>query len=907
MISLFRMPVFADVADNVTVAVFDGVNPMAFLSSNGKASGFFPELLQYIFSKNNVEIQFVSGNTFQESYLKTMSGEIDIFPGIKYTLDRTDYFDFNKESFIISWSQVFVVPDSEIESVFDLKNKKVALLNSDQNGKNFIKLMKDFDIQFIPVFYNSFEEINMELDKGQVDALVAYNFYIKNNSRLKATEIIFSPARSLVAVKKGTHSELLDIIDRELAILKQDNNSIYYKLLDKWLLAEPYSVVPSWVYITFSVFSAFVFITVLFIFFLRIRVKNIRQKLVASEEVYKALFNDVNDSIFMMKISRGENGAYYDVNRTACDRFGYTKEELLKLSPVDMTADEDQNKIQWVKNKLLTEGHLLFTSVYLTYDGEKVPVEVNAITIKLNNEGFVLAVVRDLSYREEFDNLISAMEAKYRTIADYNYDWEFWQTSERKFIYSSPSCLRISGYSADEFLNDSTLLGKLIYTEDGQIWDDYCTGCSDINKTESSFEYRITRKDGAVVWVEQQCRKIFDSDNRFIGFRGSIRDIDKRKSMEQQLNRRQKLESIGVLAGGIAHDFNNILAIIRGYAELGQIAPDLDPEIRGKFSTILQAANRGVDLTGQILDFARDRRSEIKPVNITAIAEEVYKLIKPSFPGSIKINLNYEDVFIVLADEGQLHQIFINICKNAKLAMPDGGSLDISLSKLDKYIAEKIFPDITYSEVVEISLRDTGCGMSEEVRERIFDPFFTTREVGKGSGMGMSVVHGLIKQWGGRIRVESHRGEGTNVLLYFEIYKGYLENDDIEVFDEKVDKVSSIILFDDESMILDLMEKFLTREGHSVYSFSDALEGLEYFKNNHSSLDLVITDMTMPDLSGDELAAEVKKINSSIPVLLSSGYSEGLMEKTLPYGVDQLIKKPFTGKELISVVNRMLN
>ena len=510
----------------------------------------------------------------------------------------------------------------------------------------------------------------------------------------------------------------------------------------------------------------------------------------------------------------------------------------------------------------------------MTKEGEKIPVEINAQTLRINSEKFVMAIIRDLSYREEFDNLLSAVEMKYRTIADYNYDWEFWQTPERKLIYCSPSCLRISGYTEKEFMEDSTLLGGIIYSEDSKTWAKYKSPISPANITENNIEFRIVKKDNSVIWVEYQCRKIFDKEGGFIGFRGSIRDINKRKKMEDYLQRKQKLESIGVLAGGVAHDFNNILAIIRGYAELGQLDSGLRDVTMQKFSTILQAANRGINLAGQILDFARDKPSETKPVNVTSIVDEVYNLIKPSFPRTIKIILEKEIDANILADEGKLHQIFMNICTNSRLAMPDGGELFISIRKADFEKNVRLFAENPETDAVEICFKDTGCGMSEEVKEKIFDPFFTTRDIGEGTGMGMSVVHGLVKQWGGQIFVESTPGKGTSIFLFFKISDNIKEDEGPETAEKRVNSVSNIIVFDDENMILDLIEKFLAKAGHTVFPYSDVVKGLEYFRENHFSIDLVITDMTMPEISGDLLAAEIKKINSSIPVLLTSGYSD---------------------------------
>ena len=909
-ITLFFQTLTGVYAD-VSIAVFEGAKPVIFTDESGTPAGLCPELLNYIFTKSGEKVHFVTGLSFYEAYEKVLSGEIDIMPAIVKTPERSKLFDFNSESFIVTWSQVFISPGSSIESVLDLRGKDIALMKNDQNGKNFITLMSDFDIPFNAVYYDRFPEMSDAVLKEEVDAMVSFNFYIKSEERLKPTGIIFSPSKSLVGVKKGGSPGLLEIIDSSLKEMKQDDNSFYNRQLRKWLFVDTQDVIPGWIYITLFISLLVIITGFLFVFMLKIQVKRIHQKLFKSEEVYKRVFNTANDSIFLYPFNNEKIGTYTDVNEIACRRLGYTRDELLSMTPMDINAQETRGIILEMLKKIRDEGNVLFKAVHITKEGKRIPVEINAQLFETNGKTFALSIIRDLSYREEFDSLLSALEMKYRTIADYNYDWEFWLTAERSFVYSSPSCKRISGYEADDFLKDSHLLDKIVYKDDRNIWDNHCISYQDETKTECAIEIRIVRKDGTFCWVEHQCRKIFGPEKRVVGFRGSFRDITKRKDMEEQLGRKDRLESMGVLAGGIAHDFNNILAIIRGYAELGEHDKDCREETRDKFTTILQAANRGANLTGQILDFARDRHSETKPVKVSEIAKEVYNLIKPSFPSSVKIKLNLNSDASVLADEGQIHQVFMNICANARLAMPDGGKLSISIREADATKVCSLYPDLCSFKMMEVSFKDTGIGMSDDVKNRIFDPFFTTRGTGKGAGMGMSVVHGLVKQWNGRIAVESSPGKGTEIFLYLQIYEHKDESAETseisETSETSVRVKSRIMIIDDEEIILDLVQKFLEREGHLVSRFSDPSMGLKYFKNDPSLFDLIITDMTMPDISGADLAEIVKSIRPEIPVLLSTGYSEELRDDRIPGSVDEVLKKPFTGADLNAAVNRLLN
>ena len=352
----------AEIPPQVSVAVFDGAVPVIYTDKNGNPSGFFSDFLYYIFEKNSIEVDFIQGLSFQEAFLATASGKIDIMPAMKYSKARAEFYDFNEEAFIVSWSQIFVTPDSDIKTVFDLKDQKVALMSNDQNGKHFIKLMHDFDIPFTPVFYNSLAEMSDELFKHNVNALVAFNFYMKSNTRLKATEIVFSPERVLVAVKKGTNKDILKLIDRELVALKSDENSIYYKLIDKWLAA---SIVPSWVYVILTVSSVAVLIILLFLLLLKIQVEKFKKKLIESEEVYKAIFDSANDSIFLIKINNNlKSASYADINKTACERFGYTRKEFLSMSPYKITDESEKNKYLTLNKKIHSTGNAVFQSIF---------------------------------------------------------------------------------------------------------------------------------------------------------------------------------------------------------------------------------------------------------------------------------------------------------------------------------------------------------------------------------------------------------------------------------------------------------------------------------------------------------------------------------------------------------------
>ncbi|MBW2644752.1 MAG: MEDS domain-containing protein [Deltaproteobacteria bacterium] len=395
------------------------------------------------------------------------------------------------------------------------------------------------------------------------------------------------------------------------------------------------------------------------------------------------------------------------------------------------------------------------------------------------------------------------------------------------------------------------------------------------------------------------------------------RDITKQKQDEEekekiraQLRQAQKMEAIGTLAGGIAHDFNNILSAIIGYAQLALNDAPKDTELRDDIEEVLQASHRATDLVKHILAFSRQSEQERKPILISPVIKEVLNLLRASLPSTIDIRQQIETgPMIVEADPSQIHQVMMNLCTNSGYAMRDeGGTLEVSLTKMDlDAAAAASIPEFNPGPCVRLTVSDTGHGMNHEVVEQVFNPYYSTKEKGEGTGLGLSMVHGIVKSYGGAITIQSESGKGSTFHVYFPRVEK-----ETAATPEKAEPLPSgherILFVDDEQALVVLGKHMLERLGYEVVTRTSSIEALELFHAKPDHFDLVISDMTMPNMTGDKLAKELIRIRSDIPIIICTGYSERVTEDSIgEMGIRELVMKPLAMHVLAETVRSALD
>ena len=530
-------------------------------------------------------------------------------------------------------------------------------------------------------------------------------------------------------------------------------------------------------------------------------------------------------------------------------------------------------------------------------------------------------------FASTFNNLLEQIEKhlneKQKVLLELQ-DKEFWLRESQNIARLGSYCFDYANdaWTGTQILNDimgiddkypKTLEGwkTIIHPDQKDEIITFFLGRIDGKSTAFQKEYRIIRPlDKEERWIHNQGGLIFDAEGKLTALVGTIQDITERKQLEQQLIQAQKLEAVGQLAGGIAHDFNNLLTAILGYANLLKQKNMQDIKVANAIQSIEKAAERAADLTRQLLGFARQGKYRSIPVPVDEIIWEVISLLQRTFNKNIiiKENLKTENAFFI-GDPGQIYQAILNLAINSRDAMPDGGILTFSsdIISLHEESTQKKPLELFPGEYIRIYVEDTGCGIPADILDRIFEPFFTTKEVGKGSGLGLAMVYGIINNHDGSIRAYSVAGKGSTFEILLPLLKDGKHNKKQPDNFILVKGSGKILLIDDEENVREVSSALLTDLGYKVITASSANEGIEYYYHFWKEIDAVIIDMIMPEMGGKECFLALKTINPEIRAILSSGYSiNERMQEIFNLGVLGFVQKPYNLHEISTEIGRAM-
>ncbi len=475
-----------------------------------------------------------------------------------------------------------------------------------------------------------------------------------------------------------------------------------------------------------------------------------------------------------------------------------------------------------------------------------------------------------------------------------------------EIFFANLNAQNIFGYSFEEFTKiDSFSLYD--HPEDRQLYEETLLAKGEVN----GFRTELIKSEGSLFPAVMFSHRInIDGQNCILTI---VHDLSEVMALERQLRQTQKMEAIGTLASGIAHDFNNILAAIFGYTELAVSLLDRDSKQKDYLDKVQKAANRGKSMVMQMMAFCRQPEKEKRPFDITSVVAEAVKMMSDLTPSDIVIISEIRNQnMIITGDSTQIHQVLINLITNSVQALSGrGGHIQVVLEKI-KIMGEQrgeiIIPKPEPGIYAEITVKDDGPGIGKEIIHNIFDPFFTTKPVGQGSGMGLAVVHGIIRGHSGFLSVDSEPGKGAAFHCCFPVTGDDVEHVKTGIKSTRVGKGDErILLVDDDPMILDVCAETLIRMGYMVTSCDGSRKALKIFKTQPENFDLVITDNTMPEMSGPELSKEILKISSDIPIVLITGdllIKESDMARA---GIQAFIQKPFDGKKMQSVIREVLD
>jgi len=499
-------------------------------------------------------------------------------------------------------------------------------------------------------------------------------------------------------------------------------------------------------------------------------------------------------------------------------------------------------------------------------------------------------------------------EEKFRSLSENGPDIIYTLGVEGSFTYVNPAWEEIVGYGRDETLGKYFV--DFMEEKDSGDHAKLFKVIRDGNKIVRSATITLINKDGSPRLFNFSGAPNLNLAGEITGMVGLLKDITEHRKTEAQLRQAQKMEAIGTLAGGIAHDFNNILMAIIGHADLAKMKLPGDSEVIYNLNQVKSAGERAKRLIQQILAFSRMGEQQRIALSLTPLIKEALKFLKSTLPTSIEIRDYLEaDPGIIEADATQIHQIVMNFCTNAEHAMrEEGGTLHVKLIRVevDRQTALQ-HHELHTGPHVRLTVTDTGCGMEPETLEHIFDPYFTTKEVGEGTGLGLSVVHGIVNTHGGAITVKSEPGKGTTFHVYFPIIEK----------EEKLQERSEgplptgnerILFVDDEQVIVYIGEKTLGQLGYDVVTKANGVDALELFRADPDRFDLVITDMTMPRMTGDQFARELIKLRPDIPIILCTGFNPKISkEQAGKIGIKAFVMKPLVRRDMANIVRKVLD
>lgn len=630
--------------------------------------------------------------------------------------------------------------------------------------------------------------------------------------------------------------------------------------------------------------------------------ESVEKELLAEQAFTQKALNAQQDTFFLFEPATGKAIRW---NRAFNKLSGYSDDEITQLkAPEAYYSAEDLEKAgACIENVFNTRAGTVELNL-IAKDGHRTPTEYSVSMIHDDNHQpkYFISIGRDLTERKQ-------LETKFQQLAENSTDW-IWEFDENNiFTYSSPGIRQLLGYTPQEIIGRSAF-DLMPAPERKKVAREF----EAIKSPHKSFTNLVNinqHKDGYLVTIESSGSPIFDPDGNFKGYRGIDRDISLRKKMEDELRQAHKMESIGTLAGGIAHDFNNILGIIIGNAELAlNDMPDWNPSYTN-IEKIKTASLRAKNVVRQLLSFSRKTEQEKKSIDIREVVKESIQLIRASLPSNIDIRENTStQIDPISADATQIHQVLINLCTNASHAMAEsGGVLEITL--LPWIITKKTdgrFSDLSPGSYVKLIVTDSGSGIDSGIHDKVFDPYFTTKEVGKGTGMGLAVVHGIVKNHNGEIYLDSELGKGTSFTIVFPSSTKPSSDEEPDPESRAASRGKESILFvDDEEDLVELARNILGKFGYRVQTDIDPRAALNKFKEDPAAVDLVITDMTMPQMSGVELAEEIRKIRPDIPIIICTGHSSLVNEeKAAEIGVSAFAMKPVTMLELDRLIQNVL-
>ncbi|MCF6246030.1 MAG: transporter substrate-binding domain-containing protein [Desulfobacula sp.] len=883
----------------------------------GSPKGISVDYLNLIAGHAGFQVKYITGIPWSKAIDSIKNHEkIDLILTAKITEERKKFISFTDNYLIIP---LVIFTRNEIgfiSGIEDLKHKTVSVERGYVLHSQLMDQFPEIDLHVVEKPIEAIKAVATGKADAYIGNLTITTYIIRQNNlnNLKiAAPTPFDNHNQAMAIRDDW-PQLASIINKSFKSLTPEEHEA---IKNRWMKVRyEYGVTKfdlvKWILI-FGIFSMII-IGIIMFWNRRLKKEIIQREksektLLENEIFIKSVMDNLPIGIAVNSVDPTVDFSYMNDNFPK-----YYRTTRQKLADPDIfweSVYEDPVFREQIKNKILNDcatdnpKNMYWPDVPITRKGDGTSY-VSARNIPIPDKQLMISTVWDVTHRKHVEEALKENERKYKMLIENLPQKIFYKDKNSVYVTCNKNFANdlkikpeeITGKTDNDFFTKK-LAGKY-RLDDKRIIES--GGTEEIEE-----EYVLDNKSYIVQTVKTA---VPDNKGNVVGLLGIFWDITKHRQLEGQLQQAQKMEAIGTLAGGIAHDFNNILFPLMGYAEMLKEDLPQDSPHQKSIAEIFQAALRAKELVKQILAFSRQGDRKLKAVKLQSVLKEALKLLGSSIPKTIDIQTDIDcDCGLVIADPTQIHQIIMNLATNAFHAMQkSGGQLKIILTQTLIESNQMVFTDLIPGKYALLKVMDTGTGIEKNVIDKIFDPYFTTKPKDKGTGLGLSVVKGIAKSCNGDIHVYSEPGKGTEIHVYLPIMKKSSDNGKSDPVQPIQGGTERIILVDDEESIIKMEKKMLKRLGYHVTSRTVSSKALEIFKANPDNFDLIITDMTMPGMTGVQLANEIRDVRKDIPVIICSGFSDQINEKnSKEFGIQGYIAKPVIKRELAKTIRDILD
>lgn len=898
----------------LVIASSNNFPPINTLDNNGELTGFARDLSDAVSRSINADTRHIHSGVWTNVLKWLDEGEADLIHDTGYTKERTSYLDFTVP--IIEMPESIFVGEQQydINNISSLSGKKVACVNQ-HITHIYLKKFKEINCYIV----NTPAEGLIALINGNVDAFIYPEqivLYLAQQLELaKRIKVVGEPLRVLswsMTVKKG-NTEVLELLNRGIKSVKESGE--YELIYNKWFGKRPlfgYSKNEVFLITIASVLlTLLIMIAISFYIYTR-SMRRANQALAESENKYRTLADKLPESIFL----KDTNSVYVSCNQPYADSLGIKPEEIVGKTDYDFFDSAEEYR---EGDRKVLESKQTIEFIEKSHINGKA-LWINTIKTPVYNEKEeltgVLGIFWDITEQRELlkkhAEIIKEYDAITATVPDVMY-----KLNDKGCItWWNDTFEKVTGLPSDKLKN---LYAPEVMAE--QDRDRVTIAMQQVFENGfSEIEAHLLTKTGEVLYNFNGAR-LLDSKGNLLGITGSGRDISKQRESERQqellqrqLEQAQKMESIGQLTGGIAHDFNNILGSILGYGDLSlNVLDDELPveKLRKYLKEIVQSGERARDLVKQMMVFSRENVSQVQSVNVRQFLDELMSMLRPIIPTTIDLVTEIDSSLPVIEiDPVMTQQMLLNMCINARDAMEGSGKLTISvkLENISEQICDSCHNEFS-GDYIQFAVSDTGPGIDPKLISNIFEPFMTTKDVGKGTGMGLSMVHGITHKHLGHICVNPQPGKMT-FKIYLPADNTIDESDVDNNNDSSViindDGVHHVMVVDDEKIITELLYEILTSHGYRVTKKHNGQEALQELINNPDDYDLVITDQTMPNMTGKEMSIQMLGVKPELPIILCTGFSDEINEEdAIELGIRAFLSKPVKINNLLKLITKI--